>query len=103
MGASSNKELRQDRHRMSKQIIRCQVWEWYGSEDFREGRYKAKGGQEFIYESTPESEALSEDELIDKFNAKYNRDGLWFRYEAKSIDYYWEPVLIKFENREFMK
>ena len=25
---------------MKKRIIFCQVWEWYGSEDFKEGRYK---------------------------------------------------------------
>ena len=54
---------------MSKRIIRCQVYEWYGSEDFTEGRYKPKGGQEFVYEVTPEAEAIDEDELIAKWNA----------------------------------
>lgn len=88
---------------MSKQIIHCQVWEWYGSEDFREGRYKAKGGQEFVFDNTPESETLDEDQLIERFNAEYNRDGLWYRYEAKRIDYYFEPRDIKFVDGKFIK
>ena len=87
---------------MSKRIIRCQVWEWYGSEDFTEGRYKPKGGQEFVYEVTPESESLDEDELIAKWNEDYNRHGQWYRYEAKSIDYYWEPAVAVFEDGKFL-
>ncbi len=86
---------------MSKRIIHCQCWEWYGSEDFTEGRYKAKGGQEFVYEVTPESEALSEEELIDNFNSKFNLHGQHYRYEAMGIDYYWEPLNLKFENGTF--
>jgi hypothetical protein len=88
---------------MSKSIIHCQVWEWYGSEDFREGRYKAKGGQEFVFETTAESETLDEDELIERFNAEYNRHGLWYRYEAKRIDYYFEPTDIKFVDGKFIR
>jgi len=86
---------------MSKRVISCQVWEWYGSDDFTEGRYKAKGGQDFVFETTPETDALDEDELIDIWNAKRNKHGLYFRYEAKSIDYYWEPMSVVFENGEF--
>lgn len=87
---------------MSKRIIHCQCWEWYGNKDFTEGRYKAKGGQEFIYKVTPESEALSEEELIDIWNAEFNKHGLWYRYEAKSIDYYWEPAEAAFVNDKFI-
>jgi hypothetical protein len=86
---------------MSKRIISCQVWEWYGSEDFTEGRYKAKGGQEFIFDATSETEALDEDELIEKFNSVFNRHGRWYRYEAKDVDYYFEPVKVTFVNGEF--
>lgn len=86
---------------MSKRIIHCQCWEWYGNEDFTEGRYKAKGGQEFIYKVTPESEALSEEELIDIWNAEFNRIGLHYRYEAKSINYYWEPEPMMFVDGKF--
>lgn len=87
---------------MSKRIIHCQVWEWYGSEDFREGRYKAKGGQEFIFDLTPEAETLSEEELIEKWNNAHNRDGKWYRYEARSIDYYWAPAPAQFIDGEFV-
>jgi len=87
---------------MSKRIIRCQVWEWYGSEDFTEGRYKAKGGQEFVYDVTPESESIDEDELIAKWNEDYNRHGQWYRYEARAIDYYWEPEYAVFEDGKFL-
>lgn len=86
---------------MSKRIISCQVWEWYGSEDFIEGRYKPKGGQEFVFEATPETDALNEDELIDIWNAKHNKHGLYFRYEAKSIDYYFEPLPVVFKDGDF--
>ncbi len=86
---------------MNKRIIFCQMWEWYGSEDFTEGRYKAKGGQEFIFDATPETKALDEDQLIDKWNAFYNRHGRHYRYEAKRIDYYWTPRNANFNNGEF--
>ena len=87
---------------MSKRIVRCQMWEWYGSEDFIEGRYKPKGGQEFVFETTPATEALDEDELIEKFNEEFNADGRWYRYEARSIDYYWDPSWVKFEGGKFV-
>jgi hypothetical protein len=86
---------------MSKRIISCQVWEWYGSEDFTEGRYKAKGGQQFIFDHTPATEALDEDELIEKFNSVFNRNGRWYMYEAQSIDYYFEPLELSFADGEF--
>jgi len=87
---------------MSKRIVRCQMWEWYGSEDFTEGRYKPKGGHEFVFEATPATEALDEDELIEKFNEVYNVHGRWYRYEARSIDYYWDPTVLKFEDGKFL-
>jgi hypothetical protein len=88
---------------MSKRVISCQVWEWYGSEDFIEGRYKPKGGQEFVFETTPETtdDFFTEDELIDIWNAKRNKHGLYYRYEAKSINYYFEPMSVVFKEGEF--
>ena len=85
-----------------KRIISCQVWEWYGSEDFTEGRYKAKGGAEFVFDETPETEAMTEEELMEKWNEQRNRSGLWFRYEARSVDYYWKPDDVCFKNGEFL-
>jgi hypothetical protein len=87
---------------MKKRIIFCQVWEWYGSEDFKVGRYKAKGGAEFIFDATPESEAIDEDDLIDRWNASHNLHGQGHRYEAKRIDFYWEPQNVGFVNGEFV-
>jgi len=86
---------------MSKRIIRCQVYEWYGSEDFTEGRYKPKGGQEFLFETTPETESMDEDDLIANWNADFNQHGRWYRYEARSIDYYWEPQPAVFKDGSF--
>ena len=76
----------------------------FGSPPLRSPRWKFKkcqGGQEFVFDNTPESETLDEDELIERFNAEYNRHGLWYRYEAKRIDYYWEPTDIKFVDGKF--
>ena len=87
---------------MEKRIIYCQCWEWYGDEAFVEGRYKAKGGQEFIYDVTPETEALDEEELIELWNKDYNKDGLWYRYEAKRIDFFWAPVVKRFVDGKFI-
>ena len=42
-----------------------------------------------------------DDRRIERFNAEYNRDGLWYRYEAKRIDYYFEPTDIKFVDGKF--
>lgn len=92
---------------MSKRVIRCQVWEWYGScipeliGHPSEGRYKAKGGEEFVFDATPETDSMSEEELIDKWNEKYDQDGRSFKYEARSVDYYWEPRSCVFEGGSF--
>ena len=80
---------------MTKYIITCQVKEWYGDPDQAVGdptygRYKMKGGQDFVFEG-PENIAWIEGELIANFNAKYDRVGRFIRYEAKSIEFYYEP------------
>lgn len=80
---------------MTKYIIKCQVKEWYGCEDHIgdpcHGRYKMKGGQDFIFEAD-ESVMYDEDKVIESFNETHDKVGRFWRYEAKSIDYYEEPV-----------
>jgi hypothetical protein len=80
---------------MTKFIIYTQVKEWYGDPDQAigdpaHGRYKNKGGQEFIFEGI-DGLYLQDRELIKKFNAKYDRVGRFMRYEAKEIDFYFVP------------
>lgn len=86
---------------MNKWTISCQVWEWYGDEDFKLGRYKPKGGEDFVFEMPYDQLTnLGEDVLIELWNKKFNKDGNWFRYEAKSIDYY-SPSKAEFKDGEF--
>jgi hypothetical protein len=60
----------------------AQVREWYGDSapgSIDGGRYKAKGGQEFVVWAT-EMEAMYGD-LEAKFNEEFNRNGRHTRYE----------------------
>ena len=79
---------------MTRFIIYTQVKEWYGLEDYignpEHGRYKNKGGQEFIFDG-PDDLYMWDRELIEKFNAKYDRVGRFFRYEAKEMEFYYKP------------
>ena len=62
----------------------AQVYEWYGDSapgSLDGGRYKAKGGQEFIIWMT-ESEAMY-GEMEKKFNEEFNRNGRHTRFEIK--------------------
>lgn len=90
---------------MEKYIVICLTKEWYGCEtnigDPACGRYKNKGSQEFIFEAD-EAAMYREWELIANFNAKYDRVGRFYRYEAKSIDWYSEPVVAKFVDGEII-
>jgi len=83
--------------------INCQVKEWYGDEahigDTNYGRYKMKGGETFIFVAD-ETVMYNEQEIIDNFNKKYDKVGRFFRYEAKSIDSYVEPIQSQFINGE---
>lgn len=82
-------------------IVLCQVWEWYGSEDMRQGRYKAKGGAEFIFDETEETQEMSEEDIIEKWNSTFMADDRAFKYEAKSVNYYWKPQHCEFVNNSF--
>jgi len=90
---------------MTKFIIHTQYKEWYGHEDHigdpAYGRYKIKNGQEFVFEGI-DSLYMKYQELIEKFNAKYDRVGRFCRYEAKSMHFYFEPEQASFDNDEII-
>lgn len=70
-----------------KWLMVCQVWEWYGDENFEFGRYKAKGGDLFEFEMPYEDlYNIGEEELMRQWNEEYNQYGSWVRYEAKDIE-----------------
>tara|TARA_R110002051_G_scaffold2132_8_gene11062 strand:+ start:1804 stop:2076 length:273 start_codon:yes stop_codon:yes gene_type:complete len=74
----------------AKYIISCQYKEWYGNEELTEGRWKNKGGQDFIVELT-DKESWDMCKLIKEFNECYDVATRHNRYEALSIDLYWSP------------
>lgn len=90
---------------MTKYIISTQSKEWYGCEnnigDPMHGRYKMKGGQDFIVE-TYEAMMYEEAKVIASFNEKYDKVGRFWRYEAKSIDWYDEPAVAKMVDGEIV-
>lgn len=83
---------------LEKFVVHCQYWEWYGNDDFTLGRYKPKGGEEFVVELDPYHD---EQEMLDAWNAEHNREGKWTRYEAREIAPYWEPGKATFANGKF--
>lgn len=85
--------------------ISCQSREWYGDEehigDPNHGRYKLKGGQTFLFEVDDSDASLSDEQkIIEAFNKKYDKVGRYWRYEAKSIDWYTAPAAAKFIDGE---
>ena len=88
---------------MQKYIIHTQVKEWYGDEshigDANYGRYKMKGGESFVFEG-PDTLYWDEPSIIEMFNKKYDREGLFFRYEAKGLEFYFAPAKAQFIDGE---
>lgn len=88
-------------------VIHTQRREWYGDENHigedGHGRYKPKGGQTFVFEDVNKSGSIlcREEELMDKFNTKFNKIGLFFRYEAVEITYFEQPILLDFDGENF--
>ena len=83
----------------NKYIAHAQGWEWYGCEDNignpAHGRYKPKGGEDFIIE-LDDAEVYEEEKVLAKLNETFNVDGLYFKHEFKGhIDFYWPPVILK--------
>jgi hypothetical protein len=88
-------------------IIKCQSKEWYGDPDQAVGdptygRYKMKGGQDFVFEADHQQMDDEEDKIFANFNEKYDKVGRFYRYEAKSIDWYSEPVVAKLVDGEII-
>lgn len=84
-------------------VITAQVWEWYGDEDAigesAFGRYKPKGGEEFVLHLTDEDAMYNSEAIIARLNAKMNVDGLFFRYEFKgNFSPYYAPEFLKIED-----
>lgn len=82
--------------------ISTQVKEWYGCEDhvgeLGHGRYKNKGGQEFLL-TVDEDLFLYDKEKVQKaFNAEYNKSDGFFRYEFLEMVYYSDMVEISQED-----
>jgi len=86
-------------------IISCQVWEWYGDENHIGeegfGRYKPKGGEDFVF-AGDEMTLYKDNELMEKFNKRYNAMGRFMRYEAREISYYMKPEPARIENGEII-
>ena len=82
--------------------VSCQSKEWYGDEDHigdsNYGRYKLKGGEIFLFEV--DGSVIDEQKIIEDFNKKYDKVGRYWRYEAKSIDWYTPPVAAEFIDGE---
>tara|TARA_B110000495_G_scaffold203020_1_gene225070 strand:+ start:883 stop:1212 length:330 start_codon:yes stop_codon:yes gene_type:complete len=83
-------------HTMKDQmIIHSQCKEWYGDEAMVKGRYKFKGGRDFII-TLNHHQALHHTAAIRAaFNEIYDQEGLHYRYEFQSIEIYIPPVEIK--------
>lgn len=96
----TNLEVKEQPKRMIQIMISTQIREWYGNEDHigddNHGRYKCKGGKNFITEVEQDTFWYSNNEAIRKaFNDQHNRDGLFFKYEAQEISRYSEPEHIE--------
>lgn len=82
-------------------IIRTQYREWYGNGELTEGRYKNKGGDDFIIELDPQ-EAYNVDELRKKWNEQHNRLGEQYGcWEFLDIEYYYKPSEAKLVDGKF--
>ena len=90
----------------TKYIIQTQAKEWYGDEDHigdpAYGRHKMKGGQDFIFDADEYAVYGRENELMLKFNKKYDRTDRFYRYEAKNIEWVDEPAVAKMINGEII-
>ena len=69
----------------------AQVWEWYGREGPEEvgygGRYKPKGGQQFVVYATSD-EGWDGDKLISKLQSELNAKGRFFKYDFRNRSHY---------------
>jgi len=79
-------------------LITTQTKEWYGCEDHvgesGHGRYKMKGGADFVVEVPQSTFMYNEDMIREAFNKKYDTEGSFFRYQYIRADPYYEPEFI---------
>ena len=84
-------------------VITAQVWEWYGDEDNvgdpSFGRYKPKGGDDFVIHLMDADAMYNSEAIIARLNAKMNANGLFFRHEFKGyFSPYYAPEFLKIED-----
>jgi hypothetical protein len=95
----TNLEMKEQPKSTMQIKISTQIREWYGNEDHigddNHGRYKCKGGKDFITEVEKDTFWYKDEVIRKAFNEQYNRDGLFFKYEAQEISPYYEPEHIE--------
>jgi hypothetical protein len=78
-----------------KVLIETQYKEWYGCEDNvgveGHGRYKNKGGMDFVISVDEVTFMYDRDSIVEAFNKKYNVEGSWNLCEVLGLSYYREP------------
>jgi len=85
-----------------KALIKCQYMEWYGCDDNvgdpDYGRYKNKGGHNFVIDIDSHTLLYNKEAVIEAFHKKYNKKGDFTRCEVLEIEgCYREPEHIKLE------
>jgi len=83
-----------------KALITTQYKEWYGCEDNvgveGHGRYKNKGGSDFVIDLPEYTLMYREDDIRKAFNEEYNTEGSFTLFEIIDIEpCYREPQPIK--------
>ena len=82
-----------------KIIIQAQRKEWYGDENHigeeGHGRYKMKGGGDFIVDVPHKTFLYNENIIRSAFDKKFDKNGLFFRYEFIEAEPYYEPDVIE--------
>ena len=80
-------------------LITAQTKEWYGCEDHigesGHGRYKMKGGADFVVEVPQSTFMYNEDKIRETFDKKYDKEGAFFRYQYIRAEPYYEPEFIQ--------
>lgn len=84
-----------------KIIIQTQTREWYGDDagpESGKGRFKCKGGQDFVVEVDEMLFMYERERLEALFNERMNNPSDWFRYEWIDAELYHAPQALTFED-----
>tara|TARA_R100001244_G_scaffold37889_2_gene34421 strand:- start:1633 stop:1920 length:288 start_codon:yes stop_codon:yes gene_type:complete len=87
-----------------KLCISAQTKEWYGDQEpgVGQGRWKNKGGHDFILEMDDAAYmSTSDEELKAKFNEAFDSADSYMRYEALDVKVHWEPSEIVLVDGKF--